>query len=364
MFAKTIIDSDAFLDMPLSAQALYFHLSMRADDDGFINNPKKIQRMVGASDDDCKLLVMKRFIIAFDSGVIVIKHWRIHNYIRNDRKKETNYTEEMALLTEKENGAYSLKSEIPLIDVEDTSETKRQKAYRESSLPYSFAYKIKSAFWGCSCPVCGAKMQENIEDGIVTKNRIPSIQHNIPISKGGKHELGNISVICKECNVSLQDTETGQLNAEEVVKKWDEICLADKSQSNVSQMSVKCQHRLGKDSIGKYSIEIEGAAPTSSTRHKYGTYKNVLLSDDDMDKLKAEFPDYEERIERLSDYIAQSGKSYKSHLAVIRNWAKRDKEGKKSKAKETPQGSFDTDDFFAAALAASRRENYGKNIGC
>ena len=237
MFTMKIVDSDAFLDMPLSAQALYFHLSMRADDDGFINNPKKIQRMVGASDDDCKLLVMKRFIIAFDSGVIVIKHWRIHNYIRNDRKKETNYTEEMALLTEKENGAYSLKSEIPLIDVEDTSETKRQKAYRESSLPYSFEYKIKSAFWGCSCPICGAKMQENIEDGIVTKNRIPSIQHNIPISKGGKHELGNISVICKECNVSLQDTETGQLNAEEVVKKWDEICLADKCQSNVSQMS-------------------------------------------------------------------------------------------------------------------------------
>ena len=87
MFAKTIIDSDAFLDMPLSAQALYFHLSMRADDDGFINNPKKIQRMVGASDDDCKLLLMKRFIIVFESGVVVIKHWRIHNYIRNDREE-------------------------------------------------------------------------------------------------------------------------------------------------------------------------------------------------------------------------------------------------------------------------------------
>ena len=108
MFAKTIIDSDAFLDMPLSAQALYFHLSMRADDDGFINNPKKIQRMVGASDDDCKLLMMKNFIINFASGVIVIKHWKIHNYIRNDRYKETVYQEEKAMLTEKENKAYSL----------------------------------------------------------------------------------------------------------------------------------------------------------------------------------------------------------------------------------------------------------------
>jgi hypothetical protein len=107
MFAKTIIDSDAFLDMPLSAQALYFHLSMRADDDGFINNPKKIQRMVGASDDDCKLLLMKRFLIAFESGVVVIKHWKIHNYIRNDRYKPTIYQEEMRLLAEKENKAYT-----------------------------------------------------------------------------------------------------------------------------------------------------------------------------------------------------------------------------------------------------------------
>ena len=107
MFAKTIIDSDMFLDMPLSTQALYFHLSMRADDDGFINNPKKIQRMVGASDDDLKVLVMKRFILPFDSGVVVIKHWRIHNYIRNDRYKETVYQEEKAQLLLKENGAYT-----------------------------------------------------------------------------------------------------------------------------------------------------------------------------------------------------------------------------------------------------------------
>lgn len=107
MFAKTIIDSDAFLDMPLSAQALYFHLSMRADDDGFVNNPKKIQRMIGASDDDCKLLVLKRFILTFESGVIVIKHWKIHNYIQRDRYKETIYKKEKALLRVDENNAYT-----------------------------------------------------------------------------------------------------------------------------------------------------------------------------------------------------------------------------------------------------------------
>lgn len=107
MFAKTIIDSDAFLDMPMSAQCLYFHLAMRADDDGFLNNPKKVQRMIGCSDDDLKILLAKRFLIRFESGVVVIKHWKIHNYIQKDRYKPTVYQEEKALLTEKENGVYT-----------------------------------------------------------------------------------------------------------------------------------------------------------------------------------------------------------------------------------------------------------------
>lgn len=107
MFAKTIIDSDAFLDMPLSAQALYFHLAMRADDDGFVNNPKQIQRGIGASDDDCKLLIIKKFIISFANGVIVIKHWRMHNYIQSDRYKPTVYKEEKATLSLDENKAYT-----------------------------------------------------------------------------------------------------------------------------------------------------------------------------------------------------------------------------------------------------------------
>lgn len=108
MFAKTVIDSDAFLDMPLSSQSLYFHLGMRADDDGFVNNPKKVQRMIGASDDDLKILVGKKFIIPFESGVVVIKHWKIHNYIQNDRYKETVYLEEKSQLQLKSNGGYTL----------------------------------------------------------------------------------------------------------------------------------------------------------------------------------------------------------------------------------------------------------------
>lgn len=124
MFAKTIIDSDAFLDMPMSTQALYFHLSMRADDDGFINNPKRIQRMIGASDDDLKLLIAKAFIIVFESGVVVIKHWKIHNYIQSDRYKPTVYAEEKAQLDVKKNKAYTLNSNecIQNVYISDTQD--------------------------------------------------------------------------------------------------------------------------------------------------------------------------------------------------------------------------------------------------
>lgn len=110
MFTKKIIDSDAFLDMPLSTQALYFHLNMRADDDGFVNNPKKICRMTGASEDDLRVLISKRFVLTFENGVIVIKHWRMHNLIRKDRHKQTQYEEEFERLDIKENGAYTEKT--------------------------------------------------------------------------------------------------------------------------------------------------------------------------------------------------------------------------------------------------------------
>lgn len=108
MFAKTIIDSDAFIDMPVTARLLYYDLAMRADDDGFVNSPKKIMRMIGASQDDMSILIMRKFIIPFDSGIVVIKHWRIHNYIRKDMYHETKYKEEKETLSLDENNAYTL----------------------------------------------------------------------------------------------------------------------------------------------------------------------------------------------------------------------------------------------------------------
>lgn len=228
MFAKTIIDSDAFLDMPLSSQALYFHLSMRADDDGFINNPKKIQRMVGASDDDLKLLIAKRFIIPFESGIVVIKHWKIHNYIRNDRYKETMYQEEKALLDVKENKAYTM-----------------------------------------------------LPSGIPNSNQ-PVYQMDTQVRLG-------------------QD-----------------------------------RLEVGEDSIEEGADEPTPPSPKKPAKHKYGEYSNVLLTDDELEKLKAEYPDWEARIERLSSYIASTGKKYKSHYATIRNWARKDAEAKATAAPRRP----------------------------
>lgn len=112
MFAKSIVLSDAFLDMPLTARCLYFTLGMMADDDGFVSSPKAIMRQCGASQDDMSILLQKRYVLGFDTGVIVIKHWRINNYLRNDRYQQTTYVEEKDTLALDQKGAYTEKDKV------------------------------------------------------------------------------------------------------------------------------------------------------------------------------------------------------------------------------------------------------------
>lgn len=251
MFAKSIVLSDAFLDMPLSARCLYFTLGMLADDDGFIGNPKAIMRQCGASQDDMIILLQKRFILSFESGVIVIKHWRLNNYLKSDRYKATTYVEEKAELTFDAKGAYTeadnenngvflqveekdFIDEVPSKPLSDARQA-RAKAKKESSLPTTFDAQIRNAFVGKRCPICNVIMTYEFN---TTK---PTIQHNLPISKGGKHELDNISVICQSCNTSIQNkVETPPYNTEEVKAIWE--CLGNGYTGKV---------RLGKDSIGK-----------------------------------------------------------------------------------------------------------------
>jgi len=372
MFAKTIIDSDVFLDMPLSAQALYFHLSMRADDEGFINNHKKIQRMVGASEDDFKILIAKNFVINFESGVIVIKHWKIHNYIRADRLVETNYQEEKSLLEIKDNGAYTISEKLE--ELEDLSaKDKRKMAYLNSSLPYSFDYKIRRAFNGKECPVCKRIMTSS------NKSLMPTIQHNIPISKGGVHELENISVICESCNTSIQDNETDSLNNSKVIEMWEKIAYAKKAcidwfqnpetleNIDVSQMSDKCQTNvsIGKDSIGKFSLDKESiepsdtaSTPTKEIKHKFGEYNHVKLTDTEYDKLKNDFgfEETKDAIKYLDEYIEMKGTKYTSHYMALRKWVF---DAVKEKKKKNPRNDlsnqeYDFDELEKKLLAKKR----------
>ena len=137
MFSKSITESDAFLDLPPSAQVLYFHLSMNADDEGFINSSKRIRNMCGASDEDMRLLEDKAFLIHFESGIYVIKHWKINNRLRKDRTRKTNYPEEKAMLTEKDNGVYSLRKDS---EAEDDTETSAEYC---DSLPVETADEVE-----------------------------------------------------------------------------------------------------------------------------------------------------------------------------------------------------------------------------
>lgn len=229
MFAKSIVNSDAFLDMPLSSQALYFHLSMEADDEGFVGNPRRIQRLIGASEDDMKILIAKRYLLEFESGIVVVKHWYINNYIQKDRAKETTYLEERSALKLDSKNSYVERTiddynEPQIINKKEKpkqiseARQKRRDARMESDLPFSFDYKIRRAFVGRRCPICNCVMGNEYE------NVKPTIQHNVPISLGGKHEIGNISVICKSCNTSIQNRHiTGDLNNNEVIQVWNEI---------------------------------------------------------------------------------------------------------------------------------------------
>ena len=133
MFAKTIVLSDAFLDMPMSARCLYFTLGMLADDDGFVNAPRSVMRQCGASDDDIKLLISKKFVLLFDSGVIVIKHWRINNYLQKDRIQPTKYIEEKAQLTLDEKGGYH-RQEVMYTDTMYTQDSIGKVSIEEDSV--------------------------------------------------------------------------------------------------------------------------------------------------------------------------------------------------------------------------------------
>ena len=231
MFSKKVTDSDAFIEMSSAAQALYFHLNQGADDDGFNNQIQIAMLKAHASTDDLKILMAKNFVIRFECGVIVIKHWRMHNTLRKDRYTPTNFQDELRQLGIKDNGSYTI---------------------------------------GCQ----------------VVAERLPS----------GCPSIGKDSLV---------------------------------------------EDSVGEDIEDVPDINV-GHKPPKAVRHKYGMYEQVLLSDEDYEKLKAEFPhDYSERIERLDEYIASTGKKYKNHLATIRAWARKDTANRPAKAPKSSNPFLD-----------------------
>ena len=139
MFSKTVTESDSFYDMPASSRALYLHLGMNADDDGVVDSPKRIMRASAATEDDLRVLISKQFVIPFDSGVIVVRHWKRNNYIQKDRYRPTVHQAEIALLEASESGEYALQGEARALPVrpaciQDVSETDTQVRLGKDSL--------------------------------------------------------------------------------------------------------------------------------------------------------------------------------------------------------------------------------------
>lgn len=236
MFSLDVVDTDKFMDMPPTTQNLYFHLGMRADDDGFVSSPKKVAMICGSCATDLQLLVSNDFIIPFENGVILITDWKANNYLRKDRYTESRFKEYL-----------------------DTVEVDNDK------------YIVAASSTSLTC-------------GIPKDNQTVDKRHT-----DGCHRLGKDRIELGKDRIDINKTQVAK-----------ETMAAD----HPSDMD-KRQEPI---------------------RHKYGEYKNVLLSDEDIEKLKMEFPnDWEDRIERLSSYVASTGKSYKNHLATIRNWARKDK---------------------------------------
>ena len=190
MFASQIVESDAFTDMPISAQALYFHMGMNADDDGFINNAKKVITIIGASKEDLSILIDKRFVLAFPSGVYVVKHWRMANSIQKDRYRPTVYEEEMASLVIKENKAY-------------TEKTKGEVSFDSKVPESSETSSAKACFQGSEKPVSKVPEssetqldKDSIDKDSINKNSVRAVKH--PVTRFVPPSLDEVKDYCRE----------------------------------------------------------------------------------------------------------------------------------------------------------------------
>lgn len=219
MFAKTIIDSDAFLEMPTSTQCLYFHLSMRADDEGFVNNPKKIQRIVGASEDDLRLLILKSFLIPFESGIVVIKHWKVHNYIQKDRFHETTYLEEKAQLYLKDNDVYTLDSAKGVPCIQNVSKNTKNVSNMYPKCIQSVSTQNQDSIDADFCEISEMPKNQGVE-GMDTE----CIQNGYSLDT--EERLGEVSLTSDSLTrVNKKDSQQ-EIDYQTIIKIYHDTCVS------------------------------------------------------------------------------------------------------------------------------------------
>lgn len=244
MFSKAIVESDVFLEMPLSAQALYFHLAMNADDEGFVGNPKRTIRMLGASEDDFKLLIVKRFLLTWESGIVVIKHWKINNYIQSDRFRPTTYIEERATLGIDEKKAYTeRKSALDTQCIQPVSKLDTQYSIGENSIGKLSIGEGKSAH-AREEPTPDTASAEDLEDLFLEKGfsiqidcspifnltKYDNILWALEASRFGRSVVRTLSFLHKKADVILSGSWTDFHKAvnentimNEVIEHWGEV---------------------------------------------------------------------------------------------------------------------------------------------
>jgi len=272
MFAKKIIDSDAFLDMPLSAQALYFHLSMRADDDGFVDNPKKIMRMINSPTDDIKILITKNFIIPFDSGIVVIKHWKIHNYIQKDRYHETIYLKE--------------KQSLKLLETKEYSGVDTECIQHVSNMDTQVRL--------------GKVRLGKVRLGKASEEKEVEIEKDPPPASSGTIVPSEASPPNKGGNPSSLDRQRSLNKEGESVEQGESLPNKGKTRKGLPLKNV-CRD--------------ENLSPVWLTEKEYNKLRNLFGR-----------RMLEDSIESLAAYITSRGKRYKNHYAALRNWLKRETE--------------------------------------
>ncbi|GMR70631.1 DnaD domain protein [Aerococcus viridans] len=296
MFAKTIIDSDAFLDMPLSTQALYFHLSMRADDDGFINNPKKISRMIGCAEDDLKLLIAKKFLLHFESGVVVIKHWLIHNQLRKDRYTPTNYQDEFKQLEKKENGSYRKSEENSVPSMIDVTPKSNANQLATTWQPIGNQMETQVSI-GKDSLVKESKDKDSQEENVVI-GAIDFYQQNFGILNPYTSqqivdaiEIFNDDIVIKAMRIALENNVRNYNYVRAILKKWYEHNAT--TIEDIESLEVEYKNKQAKKSYGK--SQKESVAPkwlNQETRQekyqgKETTTKPKQMSDDELAELEA-----------------------------------------------------------------------------